>query len=104
MFPDEGHGFLKTANRVRAAVDAEALSRRGRHSVAKCANVIQVKLLRHFFPALRDLRQKTSFLLGGIVLYSSFFAKGGPAEVVTPRAPPNAAPSAAPAAAISSSA
>ena len=68
-----------SGKRITSRIDCESVSSMvsrsmpmpspavGGMRVAQCANVIHVQLLRDFFSALRNLREESALLLGGIV-------------------------------------
>ena len=51
----------------RQPVDADAFAGGRRHAVSERANIIDIDMLRHFVATLRDLRQESALLFGGIV-------------------------------------
>src|SRR5256885_1710251 len=60
---------MRVGQQHRQTVDADPFSSRRRHAVTQRPDVINVYLLGDFVAPLRDLRQKTLLLLGGIIQF-----------------------------------
>src|ERR1700751_5120600 len=53
----------------RQSIDADAFAGSGRHAMSQRADIVLVPFLGNFFASLRNLRQKSAFLLRGVVQF-----------------------------------